>query len=496
MPLFILQWRFLIAFGFCIALLYPSQAQESDFRLREAFPSLTFSNPIDIERPGDGTNKLYIVEQPGIIRVVENDSSATEARIFLDIRSRLIFNDELGLLGLAFHPNFKKNGYFYVNYTAPDSLRTVIARYRVSATDPTVADSNSETILLEFYQPYENHKAGKMAFGPDGYLYISTGDGGLGHDPNNFGQTLTTYLGKILRIDVNDTSNGRNYAIPPDNPFVGDTTGRHEEIYAWGFRNPWRFSFDFTTGRLWCADVGQKTAEEVDIVERGKNYGWHRMEGFHCFPEGIQNCDTTGLTMPIYEYSHDSGVAVIGGHVYRGKRIPRLVGKYIYGDFGSGLIWGLTYDGVTPTTNEELLKSGLLIVAFGVDANNELYLCSFNGKIYTFDLPPDTTHTADTLPEIPPSGDTSVTSATRLHNSPNPLGNSTTIYYSLAQTSHVQLIVYDLLGRVVATLVDKEQESGEQKVQFDATSFPAGTYGYSLVVGNQKAVNATMTVLK
>jgi glucose/arabinose dehydrogenase len=373
----------------CIFLLFSvaSTDTNADVLLQSAFPNLSFSSPVDLQNAGDSTNRIFVVTQSGVIYVFDNTPSIAQnqVKVFLDIQDHVTNGGELGLLGLAFHPNYENNGYFYVNYTAPGPLRSIIARYQVSAGDPNTADKNSELILLQIDQPFSNHNGGQLAFGPDGYLYVSLGDGGSGGDPQNNGQSLSTILGKILRIDVNMSSGGRNYSIPPDNPFFGNTAGFREEIYAYGLRNPWRFSFDFSTGRLWAGDVGQDLWEEIDLIEKGKNYGWRIMEGNHCFNPST-NCNTTGLTLPVWEYGHNSegGNSVTGGHVYRGMNVPELAGKYVYGDFISGRVWTLSYDGINPAVNTLLLNSGLAIASFGVDRQKELYICAFDGKIYKF----------------------------------------------------------------------------------------------------------------
>ncbi len=349
-----------------------------------AFPNLSFKNPTDLQDPKDETDRLFVLEQRGIMYVFENDSQVKKKKVFLDIRDRV--NDrgaEEGLLGLAFHPDFKNNGFFYVNYTATDPKRTVIARFHVDQTDSDSADKGSEFIILQFSQPFSNHNGGQITFGPDGFLYIATGDGGWAGDPFENGQSLNILLGKILRIDVDNPSGTNAYGIPPGNPFAGNTSGFREEIYAYGLRNPWRFSFDPETGWLWVADVGQERYEEIDIVEKGKNYGWNIMEGLHCFkpPSG---CDTTGLELPIWEYDHSQGESITGGFVYRGRGVPELTGLYIYSDFISGRIWSLKYDGSGQPVNDLLLNTSLTISSFGIDKENELYILSFDGKIYRF----------------------------------------------------------------------------------------------------------------
>jgi glucose/arabinose dehydrogenase len=260
-----------------------------------------FSGPLDFEIPDDNSGRIFIVQQPGTIRLVSGGSVLPTA--FLDISGKVNFDGgEQGLLGLAFHPNYAQNQRFYVNYDrlSGGQIQTVIAEYKTS-TDPNLADAASERILLTINQPFTNHKGGQMAFGPDGFLYIAVGDGGSGGDPMGNGQDRQTLLGKILRIDVDHTDAGLQYAIPADNPFVG--TGDRGEIWAYGFRNPWRSSFDRATGRLFVADVGQDQFEEIDLAQKGGNFGWNTMEGAHCF-NPASGCNMTGLTLPIAEYDH------------------------------------------------------------------------------------------------------------------------------------------------------------------------------------------------
>jgi glucose/arabinose dehydrogenase len=345
-----------------------------------AYPNLSFNQPVGLYSPNDGTDRVFVVEQPGVIRVFNNSATSMSSSSFLDISTHVVYGGEQGLLGLAFHPNYRFNGYIYVDYVANNPLRTVISRYKVSAVDPNLAQSDSEFVLLEISQPYSNHKGGQLAFGPDGYLYIGMGDGGSEGDPLGNGQNLSTLLGKILRIDVNSPSAGRNYSVPLDNPFVGNTFGYKEEIYAYGFRNPWRFSFDPPTSRLWVGDVGQDRMEEIDLVEKGKNYGWNIMEGTLPYAGGNQ----TRLELPVSEYSHDIGNAIIGGYVYRGSTTPVLTGVYVYGDYGTGKIWALNLSGTGAPTNTLLTDSGLVISSFGIDARGEIHVCAFDGKIYKF----------------------------------------------------------------------------------------------------------------
>ncbi|TXT55418.1 MAG: putative glucose sorbosone dehydrogenase [Candidatus Thorarchaeota archaeon] len=355
---------------------------QNGMQLNNAFPNLSFTQPLGLVSPDDGTNRIFVVTKPGEIYVFDNDPNIQSATLFLDIKGKV--NDvggEEGLLGLAFHPNFSENGYFFVDYTADSPRRTVIERYTVSEDDSNQADATSGYVILEVDQPYANHNGGQIGFGPDGYLYIALGDGGSGGDPEGHGQDRTTLLGAILRIDIDNTDAGLEYGIPDTNPFVDNTEGYREEIYAYGLRNPWRFSWDSETDAMWAADVGQGEVEEIDIIESGNNYGWNIMEGDQCY-EPDTGCDTTGLSMPIWTYNHDVGSSITGGYVYRGSTYDNLVGKYIYGDFGSGKIWALDYDESSETNNEELFDTTYQISSFGVDSTNELYVVDFSGEIY------------------------------------------------------------------------------------------------------------------
>ena len=335
--------------------------------------------------PGD-TSRLFVVEQSGAIKIIRNDSVL--ATPFLDISSDVSFGGEQGLLGMAFHPDYSSNGYFFINYTntAGD---TRIARGRVSD-DPDLANPDSLVTILSVSQPFANHNAGMLAFSPlDGYLYIGLGDGGSAGDPQNNAQDMTTLLGKMLRIDVDGAF---PYAIPSDNPYVGDP-GVPDEIWASGLRNPWRYSFDSESGDLYIADVGQNNFEEVDFQPAesngGENYGWRLMEGSSCYNPST-NCDPGGLTYPIYEYSHSEGCSISGGYVYRGCAIPDLSGTYFFADYCSDRIWSFEYDGqnltdFTERTVELDPQSGLSfqqIVSFGTDALGEMYIVDRSGRIF------------------------------------------------------------------------------------------------------------------
>src|SRR5215470_8579789 len=338
------------------------------------------TNPVDLQTANDGTGRLFVVEQPGTILVIKNGSVL--ATPFLDITAKVNFDGaEQGLLGLTFHPNYPTNPHFYLNYDRliGAQIQTVIAEYAVSTTNPDQADPASERMLLIVNQPFTNHKAGQLAFGADGFLYFGLGDGGSGGDPLGNGQNLQTLLGKMLRIDVDHTgAAGQPYAIPSDNPFVNG--GGLPEIYAFGFRNPFRFSFDRPTGRVFVADVGQARFEEIDILPKGGNFGWNIMEGSHCF-NPMTGCNMTGLIMPIFDYDHTQGIAVIGGYVYHGSAIPQLQGTYLFSDFGSGTLWNLTEGPPGTWTRMTLLSTGRNISSFGQDASGELYMLDLSGTV-------------------------------------------------------------------------------------------------------------------
>ena len=350
--------------------------------VERAFPNLTFQRLTNLVQPDDGHDHIFVTEQAGYVRVFSNDQEVREADTFLDISDRVNEGgNEEGLLGLAFDPDYKHNGYFYVYYSAASPRRSVLSRFSVSPSDPKTADPNSETVIMQIAQPFSNHNGGQIAFGPDGYLYVGLGDGGSRGDPQRNGQNTGTLLGSILRIDVMDISDSRSYQIPPDNPLVG-VSGAREEIWAYGLRNPWRFSFDGRTGALWVADVGQNSIEEVDVVRKGLNYGWNVMEGTLCFSPP-SDCDKAGLELPVAEYSRSGGnCSVTGGYVYGGRGMPSLLGAYVYGDYCSGRIWGLRYDGNSVTEHMLLADSELLITSFGLDLDLNLYVLSRNDGIY------------------------------------------------------------------------------------------------------------------
>ena len=347
-----------------------------------------FSKPVFMTSARDGSGRLFVVEQGGRIKVIQADGTV-RATPLLDISGRVSKGSEQGLLGLAFHPNFRTNGKFYVNFTnlAGD---TAINEYRLSP-----PSSNRVTLagrrVLTIDQPYANHNGGHLAFGADGFLYIATGDGGSAGDPGNRAQSVTSLLGKILRINVNSRTSTRGYGIPSTNPYVG-RAGR-DEIWSRGLRNPWRFSIDSATGALWIGDVGQNRYEEVDrsfkgayrVGGRGLNYGWRVLEGRACYRPGT-GCSTAGKTMPLVAYGHvvagEPNCSVTGGYVYRGGAFPAMQGDYVFGDFCSGRIWTVPAGAAAPAARTLRLDTNLLISSFGLNAANELFVLSLNGGIY------------------------------------------------------------------------------------------------------------------
>ncbi len=358
---------------FLLALL--CRADEPNIVLQNVVGGLM--HPVSIAHAGD--SRLFIVQQEGQVMIF--DGTRLLAQPFLDISALVSSGGERGLLGIAFHPDYAHNGRFFVDYTDRNG-NTVIARYNVSANNPNVSDPNSRVQILFVTQPFANHNGGQLQFGPDRYLYIGMGDGGSGGDPGNGAQNLGDLLGKLLRIDVD----ANTYAVPSSNPFT-TRTGARPEVWAYGLRNPWRFSFDRATGDLWIADVGQGTWEEIDFQSAtsigGENYGWRRMEATHCFNPS-SNCNDGTLVLPVIEYGHTNGAcSVTGGSIYRGARYPRLAGTYLYGDYCNGVLWGATRKQDQSVTSRVLLDTNLSISTFGEDANGEIYVADYDrGLIY------------------------------------------------------------------------------------------------------------------
>lgn len=431
-------------FTLVFLLLFCSLTFAQDIEI-ESFAS-GFSSPIGIENAGD--SRLFIVERRGIIKIV-NDEGVTNAVAFLNIDGRVTNNGgEQGLLGLAFHPDYGTNGYFYVNYIN-NSGDTVVSRFSRDANDSNIADANSELILLTVDQPFSNHNGGDLAFGADGYLYIALGDGGSANDPGNRSQNLTTLLGKMLRIDVDNTSNGNNYAIPSDNPFFGSTTNQ-QEIWAYGLRNPWRFSFDSATNDLWIADVGQNEIEEINRVNfesAGVNYGWRCYEGNDAF--NLSGCPAMNtLTFPVATYTHSSSgnfkCSITGGYRYRGTAQPNLQGLYFFADYCSNEIGILEEDGANWNMTFTEPFSGNNWVAFGEDIDGELYIAGVSsGTIYR-------------IVDANLSVDENSLSSIKMY--PNPTEDLLTLDFGPAYSSITSLTIYNMQGQKIQTLSSFENQ--------------------------------------
>lgn len=376
-----------------------TQAADLGVSIESAFPNLRIARPIVVTHAGDGSNRIFVASQLGSVHVFDKNSEVEEADVFFDHEEQVTYKDkenEEGLLGFVMHPNYKENGEFFLFYTTSDAEHTsVVSRFRVSKDDPNKADSTYEEELIRIPQPFWNHNGGTLAFGPDGYLYIALGDGGKGGDPLKNGQNLSTLNGSILRIDVDNKDEGKNYAIPKSNPFV-KTKGAKPEIYAYGFRNVWRLSFDRVTGTFYAADVGQKLWEEINIVKRGGNYGWNLREGNHPY---VTESGEKGsgpredLIDPIFEYDHETGKSITGGVVYRGLAAPKLNGMYVYADYVSGRIWALEHDyksGKVIANHEIPNKSSagenIPLITFGEDQDGEVYFTTQlrGGEIFKF----------------------------------------------------------------------------------------------------------------
>jgi glucose/arabinose dehydrogenase len=366
-----------------------------------AFPNLQFDRPVAFAYPDDGSNLFFVVEQhTATIWSFPNDRRARQKQAFLRLPDPINRGNEEGLLGLAFHPKYQENKEFFVYYSANDQSqrRSVVSRFTASSDNPRVADAASEErIWVSAEDPFENHNGGTIAFGPDGYLYITLGDGGAADDPMSSGQNPTDWFASILRIDVDHPAGGKPYGIPADNPArrAKEFARWAPEVYCIGLRNVWKFSFDRQTGELWAGDVGQNLWEMVHRIENGGNYGWSIKEGFHPFqPQRRQRPDSAArIQPPIVEYPHaptrdrrDSGLSITGGYVYRGKKLPALAGVYVYGDFDSGRIWGLRFENGKLTANDELIdlrrNPKLNIASFGEDSHSELYILAFDGRIH------------------------------------------------------------------------------------------------------------------
>jgi glucose/arabinose dehydrogenase len=362
----------------------PPRSADAPIALERVFPALAFERPVALVQAPGATRRWFVVEQAGLIRVFESPPDVSSADTFIDISTRVEDScNECGLFGIAFAPDFASSGHAYLSYTSSTpGLTSHVARFTSTDGGQTL-DPDSEQIVLTLPQPFPNHNGGHIVFGPDdGFLYVGFGDGGSGNDPGNRAQNTTNLFGTIIRIDVASLP----YAIPADNPFEGNMRCQSgsgpeacPEIFAWGLRNPWRFSFDRSTGELWAGDVGQNAWEEVDLVVNSGNYGWSIREGAHCTNLAGRPCTTAGLIDPVAEYGRDLGRSVTGGYVYRGTQVQPLIGSYVFGDYVSGRIFRLAPGGTEP---EELLHTDVLISSFAEDADGEIYVVDHSGPLY------------------------------------------------------------------------------------------------------------------
>ncbi|QQE10599.1 PQQ-dependent sugar dehydrogenase [Planctomycetota bacterium] len=365
----------------CACSLFISKQAAAAIEFKNAFPDLWFERPIYLTHFPDGSNLLLVAQQDGKIFAFPNNPRVKKSQMVQMFdgntkHGKIKANGEEGLLGVAISPNFKTNRTVFLHYSAQEPRRGIISKFKVN-NDGTL-NKKSEKLILQVEQPYANHNGGTITFGPDNYLYIGFGDGGAAGDPKNHGQDLSTLLGTILRIDVSKSTAKKPYTIPKDNPFIKNNKAK-PEIYAYGIRNPWRFSFDRKTKQLWVGDVGQNKYEEVSIVPKGGNMGWNIREGKHHFRKGSRR----GLIEPVWEYDHSHGASITGGYVYRGKKIPSLQGAYIFADFATSHVWALWYDTKrNRVIKHQRLGEGHTPASFGEDAQGEIYICTYGGGIF------------------------------------------------------------------------------------------------------------------
>jgi glucose/arabinose dehydrogenase len=472
--------RFVLSFLLCFALSEGGHAQS--FVATDAF-GFDLLGPVELAMAPGQPDRVYLVEQgvvrPGFASRVQTlrlgDAAATT---FLDLSDRTLKGGEAGFLGLAFHPGYADNGRVFASYTASSPLRSVISEFTRSASDPLRADPASERVLLEVPQPEGNHNAGQITFGPDGYLYISLGDGGGGGDPEQNGQDTTTLLGAILRIDVDTVPEGQPYGIPDTNPFALTDGPDRDEIYAYGFRNPWRFAFDGQGGDLWVMDVGQDAWEEVNRVEVGKNYGWNAVEGPECFLVG---CDLSAFEMPFFSYSHSNatgGFSISGGMVYRGTALPSLQGQVLYADYVTRRVWALDASGSEPDTTHLVtlssggINAGISAVREGPFGEAYLLVHSFNGPTRVL-----------RLEQVPVSEeeDPSSANSTVLLTGPNPFRETTEVTVRLSSGGLARVTLHDALGRELETLFEGALAPGvDQSIVVPGAARPPGVYAVFL----------------
>ncbi len=429
--------------------------------------------------PVDST-RLFVQSDRGKILIFDKGEKLSGKRTFLDISNKVTYKQESGMLGFDFHPNYEENGYFYAYYIIDsDTIRSIVSRFRVDPENPDQALKSSEEVLINMVQPTYRHNGGKVAFGPDGYLYISFGDGhGYGRDRLKNGQDRTNRFGSIIRINVDGKEGDREYSIPNDNQFVGETCNGEpcqEEIYAYGLRNPWRFSFDSETGRLWLGDVGHNNYEEINVIEKGGNYGWPKMEGNHCHVE-VPNCDTSKYIKPVFECEHETCGSISGGFVYRGSEVQSQQGKYIFADYLANRVWSLDYEinNGKFTTDTTTLFEGNNITTFGTDQDGELYMGTVIGEVYRMQTKSNNSTPSPTLPD-----------EFKLYaNFPNPFNPATAIKFDLPEPDNVEITVYDIAGNFISTLVNRRYEAGTHSITFSGEGLASGVYLYELKTGS------------
>ena len=457
---------------------------QAQYSLVNPYPNLPiFSRPLELKLANDGTNRMFVLEQTGKIYVFENLPTVSKRKLFLDL-SDVVKKDanETGLLGMALHPDFKNNKTFYLSYDSDKSgkLQGFISSFKVSISNPDSAIKSSEKKLLVVDDPADNHNGSCLQFGPDKFLYFSLGDGGSGNDPWNNAQNLGSYWGKIHRVNIDDTTNGKKYGIPADNPFV-KTAGALGEIYAYGLRNVWRFNFDAGDNfKLWASDVGQNAWEEIDIITKGGNYGWKVMEGFVCRPGGGSTCDRKGLIGPVWTYKRSEGTSITGGYVYRGSKIAALTGKYIYADYTFGKVWALNIT-EDDTLNELLISQSqdlpVRISSFAEDFEKEILIIShLNGKIFKL------------VADNPSASLESDVKALSVLIIPNPTGLKTTIALTTLNAGRVEIELIDLSGKTLHHIANEDRSAGEHSFYFDSQKLAPGNYFVKVRCGKFEAI--------
>jgi len=472
-----------------ITSLSPAAPRSQEYRLTRAYPNLSFTFPTDIQPANDGSGRIFVVEKRGVISVFYPDFNANQKSTFLDISAKVRSSGEAGLIGLAFHPNYKSNGFFYVFYVSIFPYRSIVARYSVTAGNPNSANPASELIMIDSPQSTVYHNGGQLAFGPDGHLYIGMGDAYTAETAQDLGDLA----GSILRIDVDvppppGGSAAPRYEIPHDNPFTDNENGFREEIYAWGFRNPWRFCIDKKTGEMWVSDVGEDTWEEINLVERGKNYGWPLMEGPECFQDPGCNAQTDGLELPFYAYTHAEGVAVIGGYRYWGHRLPELAGYYLFADYTGGKIWGLRFDGAAGPERFDIVEDTPTVLTFGLTPYNEIVVGAADGYLYKLDR---IVTGADEVPSTP---------SRLVGNFPNPFNPSTTLRYHLAERASVVMEIHGVDGALLERFELGARPAGDHELRWDGRTrngrVASGVYFARLLVDGRAAGTTRMVLIQ